>query len=637
MGSSLLNIGVTGMLTAQTSLVVTGHNITNVNTPGYHRQLAVQSSMTPQFTGSGFIGQGVKIDTVEQRYSKFLDTQVWQVDTQNSYYKTYAGQIDQINNMLGDPQSGLAPALQDFFSGVQEVAAHPSSTPSRQSMLSASSVLVARYQQLDSRITEIRGNLNQDVTAKTNQINTYASQIANFNEQIVLANSQSGGAQPPNDLLDQRAQAITQLNQLVQTQVVEQSDGTLNVYIGQGQSLVVGQNYNNLTAAPSQSDPEQMDLFYQQPGGPLVPINMSSIQGGELGALINFREQSLNVAENSLGRVALVMAQTFNDQHELGQDLNGVLGGAYFSVGVSRVASNANNTGTGVVAATISNVDQLTTSDYRIAYQGGNYTITRLSDNTSSGPFATLPQTIDGVDFNLASGTPNNGDSFLAFPTRTGARDLNLAITDPAKIAAAAPIRATSATGNLGDAKISAPVVNAPPPPNANLQQPVSITFTSATTFDVTGTGTGNPTGLTYTPGANISYNGWTLNITGTPKPGDVFNVQTNSSGVADNRNALLLAKLQVTNTMAGGTTSYQGAYSQLVSAMGNQGKSVQMNSESNAALLDQVTGARESFSGVNLDEEAANLLRFQQMYQAAAKVIQTGEKVFESLLQLGA
>jgi len=298
------------------------------------------------------------------------------------------------------------------------------------------------------------------------------------------------------------------------------------------------------------------------------------------------------------------------------------------------VTAKTTNTGTLAVTAAVSNIAGLTTSDYRLAWTGANYTVTRLSDNTVT-TYATLPQTIDGVTISGA-GAPAAGDSFLIQPTRNAARAIGLALSDASAVAAAAPIRTAAGAANTGTGAISAGAVNPPPPPNVNLQQPVTITFTGPATFNVAGAGTGNPAGVAYTPGGNISYNGWTLQISGTPAAGDTFTVAANTGGVADGRNALLLADLQTQSTLAGGTASYQGAYSQIVSAVGNQAREADVSAKAQASLVSEAQKAQQSLSGVNLDEEAANLLRYQQAYQASGKMLQIATSLFQSILDLG-
>jgi flagellar hook-associated protein 1 len=415
---------------------------------------------------------------------------------------------------------------------------------------------------------------------------------------------------------------------------LKDANGTVNVFIGTGQTLVLGKQAFTLSAAPSAADPSNYDISYQANGNSIV-LNPASLQGGSLGGLLTFRGETLDSAQNDLGRIAVVLAQTFNEQHTLGQDLNGALGQNFFNVPAAQVQTNGNNTGTAVITATSSTVGALTGSDYRLSFNAGTWTLLRLSDNTQT-TITTFPQTVDGVTLNLASGAPSSGDTFLIQPTRNGARDISVALSDPALIAAAAPIRTAAALGNTGNAVITPGTVNTPPPPNANLQNSVTITFTSATTFDVNGVGTGNPTGVAYVSAGNITYNGWTAQISGTPRAGDTFTIARNTNGVTDNRNALLLTALQTTNTLANGTANYQSAYSQIVSDVGNRSREIKVQGDAQTILVQQTTAAQQSVSGVNLDEEAANLIRFQQAYQASGRVLQIASKLFDTILGIG-
>jgi flagellar hook-associated protein 1 FlgK len=332
--------------------------------------------------------------------------------------------------------------------------------------------------------------------------------------------------------------------------------------------------------------------------------------------------------------VAIALARTFNDQHNLGQDLAGALGGDFFSVADPQVTAATFNTGSAQMSATFASdaASALTTANYRLNYDGANYTLLNLSDN-STETFATLPQTLHGFTLTLDSGTPAAGDSFLIRPTERGAATLTTLITDPGKVAAAAPIRTGQGVANTGTGKASAGVVDSLDP---NLQQPVTITFTGPNTFDVSGTGTGNPTGLAYVPGQDISYNGWTIQISGAPADGDTFTVSSNTGGNGDNRNMLLLAKLQTAKRMVGDTASYQTAYAGLVSQVASKTQELETTSTAQATILQQAQTARDSFSAVNLDEEAANLIRYQQAYQASGKVLQIASTMFDTLLELG-
>lgn len=639
MATGIFGIGLSGLNAAQAGLLTASHNISNAATPGYNRQQTVQATNLAELSGAGFIGQGVNVATVKRIYSEFLANQVVQAQTQASQLDSYYTQIKQLDNMLGDSNSGLSPALQSFFTAVDDVAANPAAVPSRQALLSGAQSLVSRFQALNQRLTEIREGINSQITSSVTTINSLAQQIARLNQSILSVQSVSGG-QPANDLLDQRDALVAQLNEEISASVVKQSDGNYNVFIGNGQALVMGPQTLTLTTTASPTDPTRMMVGYSTGAGTVL-IPEASLQGGALGGYVAFRNGTLDAGQNALGRIAIGLAQTFNDQHRLGQDLNGALGGNFFSVPTPGVIPNSGNNPASTISASISSVSALTSSDYKFSFDGTNYTLTRLSDGTTSStttvPSGAAPLTFQGISVTAA--TINAGESFLIQPTRNGARDLAVAITDTAKIAAAAPIRTNAALANTSTAAISAGSVNAPPPTNVNLQQPVTITFHSPYDgqFDVTGTGTGLPaTNQVYTTGADISFNGWTAQISGTPAAGDVFSVGPNNNGTADNRNALLLAGLRTSNTLLGGTASYQSAYGQLVSDIGNKTRELEVTSKAQANLVAQTEVAQQALSGVNLDEEAANLLRYQQAYQAAGKVMQIASTLFDTVLELG-
>ena len=544
MATNILGIGQSALTAAQIGLNTTGHNIANASTPGYTRQVVVQGASQAQDFGFGFLGQGTEISTVKRVYNEYLSVQVRSAQTNKSGFDSYYAQIKQIDNMLADPVSGLSPMLQGFFSGIQEVASNPSNVPARQAALSSAESLVSRLHSMSSRIDEITQGVNEQIVASVGDINTYAVQLAQLNDAIGRAQRATG--QPPNDLLDQRDQLVLDLGKEIKTTVVKQGDGDYNVFIGNGQPLVVGVKTYSLFNVSSPTNPEKIEVAYKTNNGSTVIVGESSLAGGKLGGLIEFRSKSLEPTQNALGRVAIGLGTTFNAQHQLGFDLNGVAGAAFFNVPTASVGASGNNTGTAAINASISNVNALTTSDYYMSYDGTNYTVTRLSDKQAT-TFATLPQTIDGVDISLAAGAAAAGDAFLIRPTAKGAAGFGVALTDPRSIAAA------STTGAVGD-----------------------------------------------------------------------------------NSNALLLAGLQTTKTLANGTASYQGAFSHLVSEVGNKTRELDVSSRAAGNLLTETTGALQSESGVNLDEEATNLLRYQQAYQAAAKAMQIAGEMFDMLLTIG-
>jgi flagellar hook-associated protein 1 FlgK len=622
------------MNAAQFGVVTTEHNIANANTPGYTRQEVILGSHIPEQYGGSFLGQGVDVTGVRRIYDQFLNTQVLQEQNTASYLSAYYSTMQQIDNMIADPAAGAAPAIQGFFDALNGVINTPESIPARQTLLSSAQFVANRFQAIDQRLSDIATSLNGQITGSINNINSYAQQIAVLNKSIKQATSSSSRqGQQPNDLLDQRDQLIAELNKEIKVNVQTESDGTYSVFIGSGQPLVLNETTMALNVVRSATDPTRVDIAYQNGNQNLI-LKSSSFQGGELGAFLAFRDQSLEPARNALGRIALGIADSVNQQNRLGQDLNGVLGANVFNAAVPVINMGANNIGTATISATISDVSALTTSDYQLSFDGSNYSLVRLSDNTVTGLGATLPQSVDGVTINLISGTMQAGDTFLIRPLANASSGLSVLISDPAKIAAAAPIRTSASLANTGSARISEGTVNPPPPANANLQATVTITFTSATTFNVSGGATA--TGVTYVPGQDVSYNGWTVQITGTPVAGDAFSISANNNGAGDNRNALIMAGLQTKNVLANGTASLQGAYGQLVGEIGAKTRQLQVTSQAQDSMVAQTVAAQQSVSGVNLDEEAANLLRYQQAYQAAAKAMQIASTMFDTLLSLG-
>ncbi len=635
--ANILNTGISGLNAAQANLLTTSHNISNANTPGFNRQEVIQGTNIPQRSGSGYIGRGVHASTVQRIFSQFLVTQSLQVQSQSSQLDSHFTQIKQIDNILADTSSGLSPALQGFFSATQDVATNPASVPSRQAMLSNAQSLVSRFHSLDQRFADIREGVNSQITSSVSEINSLTTQIADLNQKIILASGASGG-QPANDLLDQRDALTKQLSQFVNTDIVQQSDGSYNVFIGNGQALVVGSETLALQTITSPNNPGEISIGLTT-GSRTTLFPESQIRGGSLGGILAFRNDTLDQAQNSLGRIAIGLAQTFNDQHRLGQDLNGNLGGDFFTVPTPKVISDSGNNPASNISANISDNNALTVSDYRFDFDGTNYSLTRLTDNaaisTTTVPSAGTPFIFDGIS--ITSATINANESFLIHPTKDAAKNIAANIIDTSEIAAAAPIRTNAALSNSGTGTISAGTVN-PLPIDANLQQPVTITFHTPADgqFDVTGTGTGLPaTNQVFSAGADISFNGFTVQINGNPAAGDTFTIGPNNNGSADNRNALLLGGLQTQNTLAGGTATYQAAYGQIVSQIGNKTRELEITGKAQASLLAQTEQSIQSISGVNLDEEAANLLRYQQAYQASSKVIEISRSLFDTLIRI--
>jgi len=649
MGSSLFSIGLTGLNAAQAGLVTTSHNISNAGTAGYSRQSTVQSTNPALFTGAGFFGEGTKVDTIKRAYNGFLTNQVLSADTKFNEYDTYSTEISQVDNMLADPSVGLTPAVASFFEGVQEVAANPSSVPARQSMISTAQSLVARFQNLSERISDVRAGVESQIKDTVSAIGTYAKEIAELNHKIAVA-QQAGSAQPANDLLDTRDQLIKELNQLTRVSTTTASDGSMSVFIGTGQPLVVGTNATNLAAQSSRSDPTRNDINIITQSGAAITIPESLLGGGKLGGLLAMRSGSLDTAQNQLGLIAVGMSTSFNAQHLLGQDLNGNLGTNFFAppvVGVQRYSDAV----TASPQVDFSDISKLTGDDYKLTFTDstGGYSLTRVSDGASV--------TAANVGLSITpAATSKVGDSFMILPTRNAAANISVSISDTRMVAAASPITSAATTGNLGTGSITAPVVS----DTTSLASfgttaaPLTLSYSGGNlsgfpaALPVTYTPLGGSpvtvsapvASIPYTTGMTIAVGGASFAIAGALQNNDSFTLGPNTNGVSDSRNAVALGNLQTTKTLlsANGTPSatFQSVYSQLVSAVGNKAREVKVNRDAQQSLVDQATQAQQSVAGVNLDEEAANLIRYQQAYQAAGKVMNIASKLFDQVLALG-
>lgn len=655
--AGMLNIGLTGLNAAQAGLLTTGHNISNVGTVGYNRQTVKQTTNDPQFSGVGFFGQGTRIDAINRSYSQFLENQVLNADNRRSELSNYGAQIGQINNLLADPEAGLSPALQNFFAGVQEVAANPSNVAARQAMISTAQALVSRFQAMDTRLTEIRSGVEGEIASAVEQINTFAGTIAEMNQKILVAQSAGPGV-PANDLLDQRNALVAELNKLIKVNTIAEDDGSLSVFVGSGQSLVLGQQVSRLGALPSQNDPTRLAVSVIAPNGSAIELPENLLTGGQLGGLLAFRRESLDPTQNRLGLAALGLAEAFNAQHRLGQDLDGVLGLDFFTA----PAASVRPAGAAGVTVAPQGLGALTGSDYQLINEDGtNFTVIRLSDRARVVDNAPLPASIDGLQ--ITGVTLGVGESALIQPTRFAARDIAVAITDTRKIAAANPVSVNAPLSNSGTGRVesisvidTAGMVTAPGTvPNFS---PITLSFD-----DASNTLTGLPAGFTlasgdppvadnaFDPATNSVGKRFTLTspagfefsftLAGSPADGDDFTLGPTDRGVADNRNASLLGALQTTRILFASATgeataTLQSSYAQLVTSVGNKTREVQVGERAQDSLLLQATEARDALSGVNLDEEAANLLRYQQAYQAAGRVMSIAQRLFDEVLSIG-
>ncbi len=638
----MLKIGTSGLLATQRALATTGNNIANASTEGYNRQRVNFSSRPPEFLGGSFQGTGVQISSVSRVFDNFLTSEIRSGLSGEGRLSIFASLAGRVGDAIGSEASGLSDGLQSFFTSLEGLANDPSSTPVRQVAISEAESLARRFNTLDSRLESIGREVDGRVAGAVENINGLAAAIGELNERIARSQGASGGA-GPNDLLDQRDQLIAELSEKIEVNTVDRGDGVVNVFIGNGQNLVLGESVNRLSVGNGAFGPQTQEVRIGN-----TPVT-NQLRGGELGGLIDFRREILEPTRNELGRTAVALAQEFNRIQGEGLDLNGALGENLFTVGEPVVlGASANQAVPGDLQVSISDPSELTGNDYRLSFDGTDFTLT----NTSTGAASTFDLTpdeldgtdpvsrvVDGVLFEIADVTNFvAGDRFQIQPTRTAASEINALFRDPAKLAAAAPVRASADLGNIGNATISFGEVA--DIENPNLSDTVRIQFTSATEYNLADgsgapilDGAGDPVTGTLGSDGEVAFNGWTVQIDGEPVADDEFTVQANTSGSGDNRNALRMAGLFSENLLDGGRTTLFGQIDGLVSRVGSATASANTALEAQRGLVAQSRMARDSVSGVNLEEEAANLVKFQQAFEANAQVIRVADTIFQSLI----
>lgn len=697
MAGDILSIGLSGTAASERAIATASHNIANAQTEGFSRQRVQVDTRPPQLTGVGALGTGVKINNVKRIHDEFVSSEMRSNASIANGLQTNYDFTSQIDNMLADPQAGLAPTLSQFFSAINVVANEPSSQSARQVMIGEAKALSQRFEYLDDRFESLRKGANETLKTQITDVNNLAKAIADVNWKVVLAKEVTQGE--PSDLLDQRERLLHQLSEKVVTRTTEQEDGSLNVFIGNGQTLVLGKFNSTMDLKASEHDPSVLNVVFTNRG---VDSDVTQfLKGGSIGGLLDFRESMLDSAQNELGRIAIGVAKTFNDQHHKGMTLENKLGGDFFAA-IDKTAPltlpSFNNKGDYALKTTITNVDNLTTSDYTLNYNEGSYALIKSSDRSLVASFDELPQKIEteGFTIDFDHGTKiENGDSFLIRPTHSAARNFAVELERTNEIAAASPVRVRTSVHNQGTVKpIVSNITNVDSPTfttaMGTLSPTITVRFVDEThieLFDDNGeliqaqqldaqnkaipATPGMPgeiaspatpaipaiapshqddestdpdkieTGIIYNPDVGINLfptpggidSGYAVQFSGTAKAGDSFVLEFNADAVGNNVNALELGALQNKATLSNGTSNYGEVYSQLVSRVGSKTHELDINSEAQNILYGQAKAQREAVSGVNLDEEAADLVRYQQAYQANAQVIGAASDMFDTLI----
>jgi flagellar hook-associated protein 1 FlgK len=641
----ILSIGVSALIANRQAMDTTGHNIANVNTQGYNRQIIDFATRKPDFAGIGYVGTGVDVAQIARRYDSFIASQVRTSQSITAELRAYYDGAARLDEMVADANVGIQPAMNAFFDALQVLADDPASVSARQLVIGEAGSMVDRFHSFDQQFESAHNRINDQIEASVSEINHLAQDIAAINYDI----QQSYGG-TPNDLLDQRDQLVNELSELVDIQVQQQSNGAYNVFIGKGQPLVMDTRAATLTTQSSELDASHLEIAFNFPFGTLVITDQ--ISGGVIGGMVRLRDEVLDPAQNRLGLVALGLANDLNAQQALGLELDGLAGTALFSLGSVQVQELPSNGSS--ISVSYNNIGDLTGDDYQLVYDGTDFILENLSDGSTQTLAAGL-NTVDGLDINVNAAGATAGDTFLIQPTRNAAASLDLLFTDARRLAAASPLQvrpATDANGNAlntGNAAITQPANSSTTglPLAADMQL---VYNAAAGGFDIINGPAApddfipydatDPTqiiGVDFPLAANptqfSAFGDISFTLSGVPADGDTFLIGNNTSGSSDNRNALAMVALQSADRLLGSTATYNETYTQMVSDVGSKTHHAELNLAAQESLLERTQDAMQAVSGVNLDEEAAKLIQYQQAYQASAQIISVANTLFDSLL----
>jgi flagellar hook-associated protein 1 FlgK len=634
--SGILNIGVGALLANQGALQTIGNNIANVNTPGYSRQTVILQNLPGQFSGSGYYGKGVDVLTVTRSYSDFLTKQAAISQSVAAGDTTRSNSLMQLENAVQGGTNGLGAAIGDMLNSFTDITNAPSDLTARSVVLSRADDMAARFRATATQLYELKLGttlqLKDDVTA----INSLASQIGQANHQIALA---MGSGHSPNDLLDQRDQMIRDLNKYVQTTNIAADDGSINIFLGNSQPLVLGSTVSPVSIVNDAfNDPAKVKLAITT-AGVTSTLDETILGGGEVSGLLKFQNTDLVDASNLLGRMAQAIGTKMNEQQALGLDLNGVAGTALFNIAAIPGGLPATtNTGSSALSVSVQTAPSGTTSfipsDYEFSFTTGTTgTITRLSDGvTTAFDFgATNPVKIDGLNITQSATPAAAGDRFMIKPFSASALNMNTAFSSPKGLAMASPAVAQAGIANTGTLAVDSLAVRSVPTPAA-----VTLTFTGPGTYTRSDTGA---TVYTYTPGVPIEYSaavppvtGWSLTLKGVAQAGDTYTVKPNAFPVLDAGNAQAMLNLRDLAMFDGGPLT--DGYASLMAVIGTKVQSAKSAAVVSNDIATNVEKDRTNVSGVNLDEEAARMLQYQQAYQAAGKMMAVAQNIFDTLLQ---
>ena len=648
---SLMNVGVSALNANQQALTTVGHNIANVNTPGYSRQTVYTNALHGQNMGNGFIGKGVQVATVMRNYSALLNRQSNAANAIHAADTSRLQGLMQMQDVFKGGDGSLGAAVTNMMNAFVDVQAAPSDATGRNVVLTRMSELAARFHAASNMLEEQDYSTAQQLRNNALLVNDKASQVARLNNEISRA---LATGHQPNDLLDARDQVIREINQYVQTTQVAADDGSISLFVGGSQALVLGINSGQLSVEETKEYPgsQRMALYFSQPGGQQLELTAAMVGGGEIAGLLKFRNEDLAEGRNLLGRLAMTIGHELNLQNQRGLTLNGQQGGALFSLPTTSTGygniTGYSNIGPGAATTQVMDASQLKPSEYRLVFEGSPVApvLTRMSDGKVFNATSTSPLTFyaDGLRFTVPNATTAAavaGNSMLFKPFSTAASEIEALVHNPDELAAASALTANINKNNTGKLQLTQLGANDFTGIPA-AQDPVRLTFDGAgqVTYEIynhLSSTWGLPSApMDYTPGQPITINGWSITLTGTPAAGDTVDVANaldfGEAFRLNAGNAGAFLDLRDKKVFDEGTTLSDG-FSAAMAVVGTRTQSVQLAEKLSSTVAKNLEMDRTAVSGVNLDEEAARLLQYQQAYQASSKVIQIAQSLFDSVL----
>lgn len=627
--SNLLNVGARALLSNEVALQTIGNNIANSSTVGYSRQNVVLQTVEGQFTGGGYIGKGVDVLTIQRNHDEYLTRQAALSKSVAASDISRANKLLQLEDIFKGGTNGLGAAVTDMMNAFSDVASAPTDLTARTVVLTRADEAAARFNDAATQLANLQTGLTTELINAAAAINTITTNLAAVNGQIQQA---QGKGHAPNDLLDKRDNLISQLNQYIQTTQLDADDGTVTVFAASSQPLVLGTKASALQVQPNPQDASQSQITMVL-GSQTVVLSESMLGGGSIAGLLKFQNEDLAQGANLLGRIATSITTVVNAQHKLGLDLDGNPGGNLFSpVSMPNGAAAVSNTGSGSVGISVDapTVAKLQASDYKITFTSAvAFTVQRLSDNTVVNPDP-VTGSYDGLAI-AVGGAPAAGDSFLLQPFRAVANKISTAFGSPRQLAVSSPVQAAMGITNTGSLAVANLAAKSVPIP-AN----ITLNFTGTNTYTRSDTGA---TVYTYSPGTPIAFDpanlasGWSLTLSGAAQNGDTLVLGPANLAYAKLNAGNADALLDLRDLALFDGSSLADGYAALMSQVGVKVQSVQYTAEVSKSIADNLETSRTGVSGVNLDEEAAKLLQYQQAYQASAKMVQIAQTIFDSLM----